>query len=83
MSWRRSLSSKQLVQAVEELGVQSLECLLEDGITRGSLKTEVLQQLRVTGKLGHKGPVAEVRVELDAQEDKESREGEIRRPSNG
>jgi len=83
MSWRRSLSSKQLVQAVEELGVQSLECLLEDGITRGSLKTEVLQQLRVTGELGHKGPVAEARVELEAQENKKSREGKVRRSSKG
>ncbi|MBS3795925.1 MAG: sulfotransferase, partial [Candidatus Thorarchaeota archaeon] len=82
-SGRGSPPGEQPVHAVQKLGVQSLECLLEDGIAWSSRKTEVMQQLRVTGELGHEGPVAETRVELEAQEDKESREGKVRRSSEG
>ncbi len=83
VSGRRPPPSQQPVHLVEELGVQSSECLLEDGIAWRPLKTEEFKELRVGGELGHEAPVAEAGVELEAQEDKESREGKIDRSAQG
>ncbi len=80
---RRSLSCNESVHAMEELGVQSLHSLLQDGIAGSSCKTESLEEKWVEGELRHEGPVAESRIELESKEDKESGKREVRRSSEG
>jgi hypothetical protein len=68
---------------MEELRVQSLQCLLEDGVAGRSRKTKLGKEGGVEDKLSNKGPVAESGVELEPEKHKESRKGKVRRSAKG
>ena len=68
---------------MEELGVQALQCLLEDGIGRSSFKTKSLKKVGIDGEIGNKVTIPKSHIELESQEDKESWEWEVRRSSKG
>ena len=68
---------------MEEAGVQSSECLLQNGVGGGPRQPEALKDLRHERELGDKGPIAEASIKLEAQEDKEGGEGEVRRATEG
>ncbi len=68
---------------MEELSVQARQCVLEDGITWSSFKTEVFKEKWVGLELCHESPVAESPVELKSKENKECGKGKIRRSSEG
>jgi len=68
---------------MEEVGVQSFEGLLEDGVAGSSCKTEVFKEQWVGREAGHKSPIPKPGVELESQQDKERGEWEVRRSSEG
>ncbi len=74
---RRSLPRTKLVHSVGEVGVQARQCLVEDGVAGSSCKTELFKEVRGEGELSHKDPVAESRVDLESEENKESWEWEV------
>ena len=77
----RSPASKESVHPVKEPGVDTHQCLLKEGVAGSPVESEPPEERGVEVDLGNEVTVAEARVELETEEDKENRERELDRPS--
>lgn len=57
---------------MKKLGVQPLQCLMEQGVAGRSGEPEVLKELGVEVDPGNKVAISQTRVELECQKNKES-----------
>jgi hypothetical protein len=60
---------------MKQSGVESAECLLEKGVTGSFFEAESLEEIGVEVDKGDKVTVAEFRVELESEENKEGGKG--------
>ena len=56
---------------MKKLGVQPLQCLMEQGVAGSSGESEVLKELGVEVDPGNKVTISQTRVELESQKNKE------------
>ncbi len=68
---------------MKKLGVQSLHCLVKKREVWSSVKTKSIKRVGIEGEIGNKVTIPKSHVELESQKDKESRKGELNRPTMG
>ncbi len=64
---------------MKKLGVQPLHCLLKKREVWSSVKTKSIKRIGIEVEIGNKVTIPKAHVELESQQDKESRKWELDR----
>jgi len=68
---------------MEEVRVQSFQCLVKDRVGGSSRETKFLKEKRVRSEACYKSPIPKSGVELESEKNKENGKRKVRRSSKG